>query len=319
MGTRLTAAAADWTAGLWSDVMVRSLLAVWFVMAPAIQPQVTAQAGPPLPSETPTFEVASIRPNNSGENGMRFNYFVGGRFTATNVTLRMLIRSAYGMQDSQLVGGPKWTSVDRFNIVAKGDAGQSPPPMVIQPGGPSRLQLMMQALLADRFKLVVHKESEKTNVYALVVARSDGRLGAGLHHSDVDCAALAAEARRTGSPAQTTLPAQAQANPCSLSRGVGSISIGGRPLSQLANSLSNILGRPVVDQTGLAGNFDVNLTWTPNQMTPAFSVTAEPAAAPADGPSIFTAIRDQLGLKLQSQKSAADVLVIDRAEHPIEQ
>src|SRR5437899_2874589 len=150
MGTRLTATAADWTAGLWTDVMVRSLFAVSFVLAPAIQPQVTAQAGPPLPSETPTFEVALIRPNNSGENGMRFNYFVGGRFTATNVTLRMLIRSAYGMQDSQLVGGPKWTSVDRFNIVAKGDAGQSPPPMVIQPGGPSRLQLMMQALLADR-------------------------------------------------------------------------------------------------------------------------------------------------------------------------
>jgi hypothetical protein len=181
MSTRLPAAAADCTAGLWNDVMVRSLLVVSFAMAPAIQPQVTAQAGPPLPSETPTFEVASIKPNNSGDNGVYFTY-LGGRFNATNATLRMLIRNSYGVQDSQIVGGPKWTSSDRFNILAKGEVGQ----------------------------------------------------------------------------------------------------------------------------------------WTPDRMTPAFSVTAEPAAAPADGPSIFTAIRDQLGLKLLSQKSAAEVLVIDRAEHPIE-
>jgi len=105
MSTRLTAAAVDCTAGVWTDVMARSLLAVSFVMAPAIQPQVTAQAGPPPPSETPTFAVASIRPNNSGDNGVFFTY-MGGRFNATNATLRMLIRNSYGVQDSQIVGGP---------------------------------------------------------------------------------------------------------------------------------------------------------------------------------------------------------------------
>jgi uncharacterized protein (TIGR03435 family) len=97
-----------------------------------------------------------------------------------------------------------------------------------------------------------------------------------------------------------------------------SVPIVGRPLAQLTNSLSNILGRPVVDHTGLTGNFDINLTWTPEQMAPPFPVTAEPTAAPAEGAPIFTAIREQLGLKLVSQKSPAEVLVVDRAEHPVE-
>jgi uncharacterized protein (TIGR03435 family) len=299
-----------------TTALVRNVLAVSFVTVPSIHPLVTAQAGPQAPSEPSTFEVASIKPNNSGDNGMFFNY-QGGRFSATNVTLRNLIRNSFGVQDSQIVGGPTWMNSDRFNLLAKGEVGQSPAFPVAHMGGPSRLQLMMQALLSDRFKLVVHKENRELNVYALVVERSDGRLGAGLRHSDVDCAWLAVEARRTSSSAPAT-SGQEQANPCSLSRGVGSISMVGRPLSQLTNSLSSILGRPVVDHTGLTGNFDINLTWTPEQVAPAFSVTPEPTAAPADGPPIFTAIREQLGLKLVSQKSAAEVLVVDRAEPPVE-
>jgi uncharacterized protein (TIGR03435 family) len=295
--------------------MVRSVLAVTFVMVPSIHPGVRAQTGL-FPSETSTFEVASIKPNASADNGVFFTY-QGGRLSAKNVTLRVLIRHSYGVHDSQIMGGPKWMNSDRFDVLAKGEIGQSPAFPLGQVGAPSRLQLMVQALLADRFKLIVHKEDKELTVYALVVARGDGRLGAGLRHSDVDCAALAAEARRTSPPAQTT-PAQAQANPCGLSRGIGSISMVGRPLAQLLNSLSSILGRPVVDRTGLTGTFDINLTWTPEQMAPAFSVTGEPTAAPADGPSIFTAIREQLGLKLVSQKGAADVLVVDRAEHPVE-
>src|SRR5258708_12464746 len=89
---------------------------------------------------------------------------MAGRFTATNVTLRVLIRSAYAVQDSQIVAGPKWVNADRFNIVAKGDVGQSGPPLLIQPGGPSRLRLMMQALLTARFNLVVHTEMRESNV-----------------------------------------------------------------------------------------------------------------------------------------------------------
>jgi uncharacterized protein (TIGR03435 family) len=263
----------------------------------------------------PTFEVASVRPNNSGERNITFTY-QGGRFNATNVTLRMLIRHSYGIQDSQIVGGPSWVNSDRFNIIAKGDVGQSPAFPVQLAEGPSRLQLMMQALLAERFKLVVRKESKESNVYALIPARSDGRLGPALRRSDVDCAALAAAARAAASSALPVQPEQARATRCRLSRGLGAIAIDGRPLVQLASSLSNIVGRRVVDRTGLSGNFDVDLTWTPDQMPPSFPRSDEPTTASSDGPSIFTAIREQLGLKLLAQTRPDDVLAIERAERP---
>jgi uncharacterized protein (TIGR03435 family) len=158
---------------------------------------------------------------------------------------------------------------------------------------------MMQALLADRFKLVVHRERQETDIYSLTLLSGDGRLGPGLHHADVDCVALAAEARRPGSRART------QTSGCDLSRDAGSLAIGGRPLAQLANSLSNIVGRTVIDQTGLIGNFDVRLRWS-----------AEHAPPPPS--SLLVAIREQLGLALTSQKRPAEVLVVDRAERPIE-
>jgi len=248
--------------------MLRTTLAVLLVVAASV----------------PAFDEASITSNISGQNGMFFTYR-GGRFNATNVTLRMLIRSSYSVQDAQIVGGPPWMNSDRFNIVAKGDVGQSPALPVIVAGGPSRLQLMMQALLADRFKLVVHTADQESTVYALVVARSDGRLGPHLRRSEVDCAALAPAARPVGS--------------CGLARGLGSISMGGRPIAQIANSLSNLVGMRVVDRTGLTGNFDIDLTWIPDL-------------------PIFTAVREQLGLELALEKSLAEVLVIDRAERPVE-
>lgn len=294
--------------------MKRTTLILTLVLV-ALPPPVGAQAET-QPGAQPTFEVASVRLNNSGDHTLTFNY-MAGRFTATNVTLRVLIRSAYAVQDSQIVGGPTWSNSDRFNIVAKGDVGRSSAPMVIQPDGPSRLQLMMQALLVERFKLVVHKEMRESNVFVLSVARTDGRLGPALHRSDVDCEALAAKMRQTPQTSQAAPPVLTRGNPCELSRGFGSIKLGGRPLSQLANTLSNIVGRPVVDETRLAGNFDVSLTWAPDQ--PASSV-GDAAAVPvaADGPSIFTAIREQLGLKLVARKSSAEVLVVDSAEHPVE-
>ncbi len=209
-----------------------------------------------------------------------------------------------------------WVNSDRFNIIAKGDVGQSPAFPVQLAEGPSRLQLMMQAFLAERFKLVVRKESKESNVYALIPASSDGRLGPALRRSDVDCAALAAAARAAASSALPVQPEQARATRCRLSRGLGAIAIDGRPLVQLASSLSNIVGRRVVDRTGLSGNFDVDLTWTPDQMPPSFPRSDEHATASSDGPSIFTAIREQLGLKLVAQTRPDDVLVIERAERP---
>src|SRR5215471_1765782 len=122
--------------------------------------------------ERPTFEVASVKQNVSGESLVTFNYLrAGGRFTARNVTLRILVRSAYQVQDSQLIGGPAWANSDHFDIVAKADLDPAAGPMVQQPDGPTPIQLMLRALLEERFKLVVHRESRPVSVFELVVAR----------------------------------------------------------------------------------------------------------------------------------------------------
>jgi uncharacterized protein (TIGR03435 family) len=262
----------------------------------------------------PAFEVASVKPNKSGDGGVRLGIQPGGRLTATNVPLRLLIRNAYQIQDFQLVGAPDWIAAERFDVVAKAD-GDVPPP---QPGGPpSALQLMMRTLLAERFKLAVHHETRELPVYALVVARSDGKLGSQLQASTTDCAAIMAAARGRGGPPALSPPGRP---PCGISLAPGRLGGGGFPLSQLATTLSQFVQRMVVDRTGLAGNFDFELTWTPDQFPQGPPPPDAPPLPPIDpnGPSIYTAVQEQLGLKLDSRRDAVDVLVVDRVERPTE-
>ena len=259
---------------------------------------------------SPAFEVASVKPNNSGQAQFSFNYLrAGGRFTATNVTLHMLIRNSYQVQDSQIVGGPKWLNSDRFDIVAKAeDVGTSAFP-VQSPDGPTRLQLMMRGLLVERFRLAVHPETRPvSSALALVVATRDGRLGPALRPSTVDCSALARSAR----------PSPRGQTRCGAAMAIGHFTLGGGTLIQLANTLSNIVGQVVVDRTGLAGNFDIDLTWTPDQTAQRQPDSPDLTRADTNGPSIYAALQEQLGLKLESQKNPVDVLVIDRAERPTE-
>ena len=259
-----------------------------------------------------------------------------GRFTANNVTLRMLIRNAYQLQDFQISGGPGWLNSDRYDIVAKIDAsvqeemnaarGAGPGPIPGQ--GPNPLQLMIRSLLAERFKLVVHTETKDSPIYALVMARSDGRLGPDLKKSDTDCAALMAAARGRGPGRGMPPPGPPQPGervPCGIRIGPGNMAVGGATLAQFANSLGMFAGRVVLDRTGLMGNYDFNLTWTPDQMPQRAPGT--PADQPIrfngididpNGPSIFTAVQEQLGLKLDSQRGPVEMLVIDRAEKPVE-
>jgi bla regulator protein blaR1 len=265
------------------------------------------------PAATPTFEVASVKPNNSGDGRVMVQNQPGGRFTATNVTLRLLIRQAYQLQDFQITGGPGWLNDDHFDIVAKADGTQQDAFVAQQRGGgPTPTQLMMRALLAERFNLVVHNETKDQPIYALILARSDGRLGPELKKSDTDCAAVIAAARgRGGAPPPPPGPA-----PCGIRIAPGSMVLGGASLSQFATSLSMFVGRVVLDRTGLTGAFDLNLNWTPDQMPQ--RPPGAPDLPPIDpnGPSIFTAVQEQLGLKLDSQRGPVEVLVIDRAEHP---
>jgi bla regulator protein BlaR1 len=268
------------------------------------------------PASGPTFEVASVKPNHSGDGRVMFQNQPGGRYTATNVTLRLLIRQAYQLQDFQIIGGPSWLNDDHYDIVAKADPAQQDARGGLQRGdGPTPIQLMIRALLAERFNLVVHNEKRDLPIYGLILARSDGRLGPDLKKSETDCAALLAAARGRGG-ALPPPPGPGQPMPCGVRIGPGNLVMGGSSLSQLASSLSMFVGRVVLDRTGLTGPFDINLTWTPDQMPQRPPGAPDPPPLDPSGPSIFTAVQEQLGLKLDSQRGPVDVLVIDRAEHP---
>jgi uncharacterized protein (TIGR03435 family) len=299
-----------------------ALIPVALLAASVLAPHASAYAGQGS-SDTPAFEVASIKPNNSGDGRVMMQN-QPGRFTATNVTLKLMIRNSYQLQDFQISGGPDWISSAHFDIVAKIDAGDAAAMTPMAPGqgqGPNRLQLMIRSLLADRFKLAVHTETKDQPIYALVLARSDGRLGPSLKKSETDCAALmAARGRGPIAPPQPGAPM-----PCGIRIGMGNMAVGGSTLGQFANSLGMFVGRIVQDRTGLAGAYDINLTWTPDQMP------QRPPGAPGDqpirangvdidpnGPSIFTAVQEQLGLKLDAQRGPVEMLVIDRAEKPVE-
>jgi uncharacterized protein (TIGR03435 family) len=248
-------------------------------------------------SAKPSFEVASVKPSKSDKRGMSWSAQPGGRFTATKISLAMIIRNAFGLQESQLAGVPDWGMSEGFDIVAK--AEQEFPGTDEKP---SVAQLMVQSLLEERFKLVSHRETRELPAYALVVARADGTLGPGLKQSDIDCAALAA-ARRAG-VAVPPRPEPGQRRPCTMMMAGGTLRAGSVPMSSLAATLSSPTQRTVVDRTGLTGNFDFDLTYSTEQ------------SADASSPSLFTALQEQLGLKLDAVRIPIEVLVVDSVERP---
>jgi uncharacterized protein (TIGR03435 family) len=287
-------------------------------------------------AESPRFEVASVKPHKSNDNSFGIFGQPGGRFTATNATLRLLIRTAYQLQDNQIIGGPGWLGSDHFDIVAKGNENVAFGPAPVGQG-PGAMQLMLRHLLADRFRLATHKETRELPIFALVMARSDSRPGPQLRIAAVDCAAAAAargkgatagpggpgsvngEGRGPGSPA-SSVPGERP--PCGMRIGPGTIAAGGNRMPQFATVLSTWVNRLVVDKTGLTGSYDIDLQWTPDQMPFGLGGEPSPAAPPPpidpNRPSIFTALQEQLGLKLDSQKGPVEVLVIDHVEQPSE-
>jgi uncharacterized protein (TIGR03435 family) len=226
----------------------------------------------------------------------------------TNVPLRLLIRSAYQLQENQIVDAPAWTSTEHFDVVGKTGSSAS------RPGDLAPIRLMMQSLLGERFKLAVHRERREIPAYALVRSQRDGRLGPQLRRSTVDCAAIAAARARGQGPS----PGTATGAPlCGIRGSSGHLTSGGLPLGELVAMLSNIVQRVVVDQTGLTGGFDLELTWSSDQTRSEIAqLGARSVASDRDAPDLFTAMQEQLGLKLESAKSSMEVLVIDRVERP---
>jgi uncharacterized protein (TIGR03435 family) len=278
------------------------LLATAGIVAVGAVNALRAQA-PAADTKPPAFEVASVKPHRSDDQRVMMVAQPGGRFTAMNIPLRFLIRTAYRLQDDQIAGGPTWLTSDRFDIIAKTEDGASP----------TQLPSMLQALLADRFKLAVHHEAKELPIYALVLARSDGTLGSQLRRNDCELADSAPAA-----------PDATQPRRCgSISNGFGRLTIRAMPMAQILQFLSPAVNRVVLDRTGLTGNFDLDLQWTPD--LPQGPSGGRPPGEPPllngqivdpNGPSIFTALQEQLGLKLESTKGPVDVLVIDHVEQP---
>ena len=257
----------------------------------------SGHAQSPSATPQPISYVASVKPNNAVDARAFSEYSPGGRLTATAVTVASLLRIAYRIQPYQLVGAPAWISTRRYDIAAKADDNPAP-----------SQQTLLRALLKDRFKLAVHDETRELPVFALVVARSDGKLGPQLTRSAFDCAAYLAGSHDPPEPGRTPN--------CATRIGLGVLSGKAIPMTQLATSLAPLVSRFTLDKTGLAGGFDVELTWTPEQPSPNLSGASPTPAPDSLGPSIFAALQEQLGLKLVSEKGPVAVLVVDHLEEP---
>ena len=247
-------------------------------------------------AQAPGFEVASVKANKSGATQVTVSW--QGGVTMINVPLRAIVQFAYNINTpSRIIGHPDWTNVERFDIQAKPPEGAT---------GVEQMRPMLQALLAERFKMVARMEKRELLSYALVKARANGALGPKLKPSTANC---------TGGGPLTPAPAGAanpDAVPCGIRPGgAGRISLVGIPMGQLAPLISLVVGRPVVDRTGISGLYDIEMAFTPQ--APVGSDLAN-----ADATSIFTALEEQLGLKLDAQRELAEVLVIDRIDRPTE-
>jgi uncharacterized protein (TIGR03435 family) len=256
------------------------------------------------------FEVASVKANRSGDSNGSIRQGPGGRVDATNMPLRPMITLAYGIAGYQLIGGPGWIDDARYDIVAKledGGAGST----AFMPGSTTTnpTQRALQKLLEDRFRLKTRRETREMDIYALVMARPGGAPGPNLKPSTQDCAAAADAARRGVPP-----PSGPDAPFCGIQGQSGRLRFGGLHASAFPQALSGRAGRMVVDRTGLTGSWDFELTYTPDT-----GPGGNPdRAIDPNAPSFFTAVQEQLGLKLESTKGPVEVMVIDSIERPME-
>ena len=230
---------------------------------------------PPMATDAnPTFEVSTIKPSRPDEHGPRF-HFEGRRFSVVHISLSQLVQFSYGLQQREIVGAPDWFSSESFDISAEPD-GEGEPSI-------KQWQSMVNKLMADRFHLKFHYEKRELAVYALTVAKN----GSKLKRSQSD---------PSGTPG--------------LGFGPGNFGATNATMADIAEAMQQgAVDRPVVDQTGLTGRFDLRLTWMPDGPPPA---TEDPNAPP----DLFTAIQEELGLKLVPTKAPVNVLVVDHVERP---
>ncbi|MDR3717531.1 MAG: TIGR03435 family protein [Bryobacteraceae bacterium] len=231
------------------------------------------------------FEVATIKPSKPDQQGKGF--LVRGRqFSTMNTSLSDLITFAYGIHAKQILSGPGWLETEKYDLAAKPNGEGQP--------NDKQWKVMIQKLLAERFKLAFHRDKKELGVYAIVVAK-------------------------TG-PKMTKSQGDPNGLPGLFFRGLGVLPAMNATMADFAGVMqSAVLDRPVVDHTGLTGRWDFTLTWTPDEFQfGGLGIKVPPPSKDATAPDLFTAFQEQLGLKLESTKAPAEVLVIDHVEKPSE-
>ena len=263
-----------------------SKLLLLALLLAGIKTSIRGQQAPPQPTASstmaPAFEVASIRQNKEGEGHSDiWSNPANGNFRTNNVSLRALLQVAYSLPQSRIVNVPHAMDQLRFNIEAKAAPSINDQLSKLPSDqGMAEKRQMLQALLSDRFQLKTHRETRELPVYVLVVAKGGAKLQAWTSNG-------------------TTVNA---------GNGYMHIQGGANSLDVLAGTLATQLGRPVVNKTAVKGTYKITLTWTPDDQAANSSA--------ASGPSLFTAIQEQLGLKLEAAKAPVDVLVVDHVEPP---
>lgn len=312
-------------------------LLVYPALALSLGIAIAAQSPP-----TASFDVTSVKRNTGGGGPMMMRNSPGN-FAGINIPVREVIKMAYQVQDFQLIGAPDWTGIERYDIEGRFDPAA---PLVGFESPPQRTMAMVKSLLRDRFGMVAHTETREMPMLVLRLARADGRLGPQIKQAAVDCSAMAGPGRgpidgrgpiagrggpegrlggpldgRGGPPPPGTPFSLGERPVCGARSGFGQVLNGGMQMAQFARQLSQLTGRQVVDRTSLAGGYDIDLKFTPTpdqlpQGPPPPGVELPPIDP--NGPSLYAALEEQLGLKLDTERGPVEVVVIDRMERPQE-
>jgi uncharacterized protein (TIGR03435 family) len=248
------------------------------------------------------FEVATVKPSNENMRWNRQGIYPNGRYLAINMPLIVTIASAYGVRTDQIREGPSWISSERFDIEAKAEQATA------MRFSRENMQLMLRSLLADRFKLLVRQEETGVRAFELVVARPDRRLGTHMSVAKADCSGRQRDTTGRLSPSGSSSTPS-----CGIVMNQGSLTGLNATAAGLAASLAVPLGSTVIDRTGLVGAFDFNLQWGD---APLGSLENRSGESNTQGPSIFTAIEQQLGLRLRPSHSQADTIIVEHVEAP---
>lgn len=273
--------------------MTSRLLAAALVAVP-----VCMIAQTPPSATRPQFDAASVKRNASGGTSMQVRT-PPGQFIMVNGPVMTLVSIAYNIRDSDRIDAPDWLRTERYDVIARAEGTTD------QTG----LARMVRTLLEERFRMAAHLEPRQRPTYALRHAREDRRLGPNLRRLDADCAALGDAASQGRTPPRPQLPEGIAL--CGVQRTEGRILSGGLTMPMFVQLLTGQAGRVVIDETGLDGYYAFTLNYAQQPAAAADS-------APGDRPSLFTALSEQLGLKLEAQRSLVEILVIDRIERPAE-